>query len=277
MSKIQAVLPVSLKDINRSKILLQSLNTFFDPDSLDKILIIVPEIEPMKSMLSSFPLKFKTRLLIEKEIIPEKDWKKFNKKDGWIKQQILKIQAAKYITTDFYLCLDADIICFKDTDYSKLIKNNRPIANIELKSFHQKWWNKSHKVLKTPKTNSKNGIGVTPSILITNEVLGLIKHLEASYKQSFIKTLCQKKGWTEYTLYWLYLEFCTNKNLYKHDEILYGESIWQSSVKTKTLFDTVFRNENTGYFIVCQGTTVTDEQAYEMSKCFLGEWNMNRD
>lgn len=274
MPKIQAVLPIALRDINRSKILFQSLNTFFDPDSLDLILIIVPELEPIESMLSSFPVKFTTKLLTEKELIPEGDWKGFLKKKGWVKQQILKIQAAKYTKTNFYLCLDADIICIRDTDYSKLIKNNKPIANIELKSYHKKWWNKSQKVLKTPKSNSKNGIGVTPSILITSEVLGLIKHLEMKYKQSFVKTLCQKKDWTEYTLYWLYIELCNNESLYVHDDTLYGESIWQSSIKTKTLFDTVFNKSNKGYFIVCQSTTVTDEQAYEMSKCFLGEWDM---
>ena len=274
MSKIQAVLPIALRDINRSKILFQSLNTFFDPDSLDLILIIVPELEPMKNMLSSFPVKIKTRLLTEEEIIPEEYWEKFNKKEGWVKQQILKIQAAKYITTDFYLCLDADIICIRDTDYSKLIKNNRPIANIELKSYHKKWWNKSQKVLKIPKSISKNGIGVTPSILITNEVLGLIKHLETIYKQPFVKTLCQKKKWTEYTLYWLYIEFCNNEDLYNHDDIMYGESIWHSSRITKTLIDTVFSQKNRGYFIVCESMTITDEQAYEMSKRFLGEWNM---
>lgn len=274
MSKIQAVLPIALRDINRSKILFQSLNTFFDPDSLDLILIIVPDLEPMQGMLSSFPVKFKTKLIAEKEIIPEEDWKKFNKKEGWIKQQILKIQAAKYITTDFYLCLDADIICIRDTDYSKLIKNNRPIANIELKSYHKKWWNNSNKILKIPKSTSKNGIGVTPSILITNEVLGLIKYLETIYKQPFVKTLCKKKGWTEYTLYWLYIEFRNNEDLYNHDDIMYGESIWHSSRITKTLFDTVFNQKNRGYFIVCESITISDEQAYEMSKRILGEWKM---
>ncbi len=273
MSKMDAILPISCDDINRSKILFHSLNMFFETASLGTVYLIVPEAQPMEELLSQITLKFKTKVLTDAEVIPQREWRRYNKKKGWIKQQILKLVSAKYINTDFYICFDADIICIRPVCYSDIIMENRPIANIEPKSLHKKWWNRSRKILKAPKNENTQGLGVTPSILITKEVLNLIQHIENIYDRPFVEVLCSKKHWTEYTLYWAFLESLKKEDLYNHENIIYGESIWHSSTLNQSLFDTVFSEKNRGFFIICQSRTISDKEAYKLSKRILGEWS----
>jgi len=53
-------------------------------------------------------------------LIPET---KFLKIQGWYLQQLIKLAIAEHIKTDFYLTLDADVICVKPVYFSDLVKD----------------------------------------------------------------------------------------------------------------------------------------------------------
>lgn len=126
---------------------------------------------------------------------------------GWHFQQFLKIIAAKYIDTEWYLCLDVD--CFL-TGYSDFFVSDKPKLNIE--STHREWWAKSayNLNLKIPNVTC----GVTPMFIHT---ASMSKIIDRFGEQGIIDLL--NKGCTEYTLYWTY---CMNSHdLYHYENLSY--------------------------------------------------------
>jgi len=281
MQKIQFISPISIKDAQRATIMLKSINKFFEPESLESLVLLVPDKELFENLIKSLNLNFPVEIIKETDIIPEKDLKKYNAKTGWIKQQLLKMMAAHIVRTKFYLCLDADVICFKKADYQSLVRAGKPITTIEPKSKHLRWWKDSAYVLRIPESKSNRGIGATPSILIKDEVINMMNHIEKTYKRSFINVLCNwwwtesyflKRNWTEYSLYWSYLEYSQKSSLHSDEEDVYGKSIWKSDKSdiTEETFKTIFSQRNTGYFTVCQSTRIPDSTVFEMAAKYLG-------
>ncbi len=66
--------------------------------------------------------------------------KSIQKCGGWRKQQLLKIAIANLVENEFYLTLDADVICLKPLDESKLIINGKALLQYEQRAQHPKWW-----------------------------------------------------------------------------------------------------------------------------------------
>ena len=151
----------------------------------------------------------------------------------------IKLLASKYVTTDFYMTLDADIVLLQPFNLSQIINHQgKAIYENEARSVHQHWWEGSERFLQVPLSVNRtekdsSGFGVTPALLSTYGsllTLGRIQQLyglgrEASVnshgflassnqhcKGSYLDTWIDGFGhdgiiWSEYTLYRVALDY----------------------------------------------------------------------
>jgi hypothetical protein len=280
MNKISAVVPVAPWDLLPSQLLFKSLNKYFDPESIDTVFIVYPDKPLMKKHVESLNPGFNYSVINEEDIIPSEDYGLFKKRKGWFRQQIVKMYISRRVKTEFYICLDSDLLCIKPTSYDDLIKNGKPGLNVESKNLHAYWWKQAQKVLKLPDSHYSEGMSSSTNIFITKETLGLIDYIEKTYKKSFSRALLNwfwtnsyifRRQWTEYKLYWSYIEFRGKTEAYDPGNKIWGKSIWKITEHVDdNLFKEILSPQNEGYFVVWQSPRVSYEQICEKAVQYLG-------
>jgi len=228
---ISIVIPCIYKDISRFRNLLLSINIFVPKDIFEKIYIIVPDddynqfFEFIKLQKEIFELQDKINIIKESNLIPLNTFSKnrlffLKHKDGWFKQQILKLAIADKINTKFYLILDSDCLFIKKLNSSDLFieKNNTVLSFLQEEEnyIHDKWWNGSAEFLGITKpflASLKSGIGVTPQILSVDIVKKLCLFIkDKSPNDEWYSILWSNRVvhfysfeiWTEFNLYYLF-------------------------------------------------------------------------
>ena len=78
-----------------------------------------------------------------------------------------------------------------------------------------------------------------------------------------------RKKWTEFTLYWSYVDYKQLTHLYSREDIIYGKSIWFDKEVSENTFQEILSDKNLGYFTVCQSTGVSDEVVFNMVERYL--------
>jgi hypothetical protein len=280
MNKISAVVPVAPWDLMPSQLLFKSLNKYFDPESLDMVFIVFPDKPVMEELLESLNLRFRYTVINEEDIIPVEDYPLFKKRKGWFRQQIVKMYISKRVRTEYYICLDSDLLCIRPTAYHDLIKNGKPGINIESKAVHDYWWKQSQMVLKFPESPHATGMSSSTNIFITDETKDLIAYIEKTYRKSFSRALLNwfwtdsyifRKQWTEYKLYWLFIEHKNKVDAYDPNNKIWGKSIWKITERVdEELFKEIMSPSNEGYFIIWQSPKVSYEQICEKASLYLG-------
>ncbi len=228
---ISAVLPLKasgsydVNDLKRAHILFTSLQTFVAAGTISEIFVLVPaaEVELVQQEYSCWQ-DLNIKVMAEDDLLPE--FKKYPKMRGWRKQQLLKIAIANLVENEFYLTLDADVICLKPLDESKLIIEGKALLQYEQRSQHPKWWKSSARILNMdPNVGPKElGMTVTPALLSRTLSKKLMAELSpktsfAKLAQNWVDALCSlhdpanpknwwigrflKLKWTEYSLYYL--------------------------------------------------------------------------
>lgn len=280
MNKISAFVPVAPWDLMPSQLLFKSLNKYFDPESLEMVVIAYPYKPVMEEYLKALKPRFNYTVINEEDVIPADDYALFKKRKGWFRQQIVKMYISQSVKTEFYICLDSDLLCIKPTSYHDLIKNGKPGINLESKDVHAHWWRQSQKVLKLPDSPHSMGMSSSTNILITKETCDLITYIEKTYKRSFTRTLLNwywinsyvfRRHWTEYKLYWLFIEYKNKVDAYDPQNKIWGKSIWKTTEQVDDkLFQEILGPGNDGYFIVWQSPKVSYEQICEKAAQHLG-------
>ena len=255
--RISIAIPSIYKDIFKLRNLLFSINKYVSNDLIKIIFIIVPDNDLTIFTAFNFfendtVLKTKISFIKESELIPpinafgEKNYFFFRNKNGWFKQQILKLAISFQIKTKFYLILDSDCVFIKSFQFSDafLEKNNSILSYLQEEEIfvHDKWWKGSAKLLgiTEPFLNSlKTGIGVTPQILSVEIIKELCHFIESkSEKEKWYTILWSNRIqiyppmiWTEYTLYYLFAVrsgILNNYHIMKKNCIAnYNESVWE--------------------------------------------------
>jgi hypothetical protein len=84
-------------------------------------------------------------------------------------QMALKLLVSKVIDTDFYICLDADVVLLEDFEFGDLVHQDKAIFHNENRfSEHPNWWESTESYLNvSSRFPSKQGFGVTPAVLST--------------------------------------------------------------------------------------------------------------
>lgn len=188
---------------------------FFKKSDISQFYIICPksDIDILKTALSEIDLPF---ILIDENNVCSYEG------IDWYKQQIIKLNMAGIIKTEYYLVLDSDIFLTKPFSYSdmfcsgKLKMSSEKFCKGNISDFavNPSWWESSCKVLNYNITDlyERDLMSVTPQILITSIVKELIQRL-INIDRYWPKLICDNKC-TEFTLYYIHLLQTKKENLY---------------------------------------------------------------
>jgi hypothetical protein len=240
--KYSLVLPTRGLENGYLKLIFKSYEKYLDLNSLHKIIIINPKksqlFENLKDFVPEILISFclfvddETFLEISETISP------------WYKQQIIKLLVYRHVKTETYLVLDDDIFLIDHLCYDDLKLNDKwkysseKYSDLDKKTFSAlSWWNGSSNLLifdledkLKDSSFSDHLINVTPQILITNVVENLIFYLINLYGEFWIDNFV-KSGATEFSCYWLYLNFTNQADKYT-DEC---DNLWTNDSKTNLL------------------------------------------
>ncbi|WNO11320.1 DUF6492 family protein [Teredinibacter sp. KSP-S5-2] len=276
---ISAVIPVKLRHcekkegIKQCELLFRSLSKFCQEGTFKKIFVICPSIDLLElNVLSERWPELSIEVVDENVLIGHLRMKGFV--DGWVLQQIIKLKAHELVETDFYLTFDGDCLCIRNMGYEDLVNDNKALIQLEDKKIHSQWWKGAAEVLDYPLDFNKIGMSVTPAILSRDVVKGLINELSLKYAswESKLLSYCikfvngQPRGWlphqiwSEYTLYFLYLE---KHGLLWDYHFTFGGEYWEETLISKKCCwvideydqlepEILFNGEGRGFFSVIQ-------------------------
>jgi hypothetical protein len=208
---------------------------------------------------------------------------------GWFRQQLIKLKMATIIESSYYLVLDADVICCKPVSYAQLIPDGRALLTRAQKTTQPDWWKWAGHLLGTPPRiwkfglkswkpsfrTSGMGMGVTPGILSTRHTLDLIDYLQDLWRLPLGELLSDHR-FTEYTLYYLYLEMNGLVDQVHQSNFPVrcsgsGANTWHKEQFEQWNVDRLFTDLiQPGFFTVCQSNTVIPAEAvWRKVSCFL--------
>ena len=314
-SKIDAIVPITLKDYSRFVILDRTIRHFCK-DLFNIIWVVVPDrdLKEIKAQVKDTMY----RVISDSDLVPE--FKLFPNRGGWFNQQLIKLAIASRVETDFYLTLDADVICVRPTCFSDLVKDGRAVYYQYSPEFEfPEWYEWAYRVLSLPGHPNQAYYNVTPSILSRDAVLQLQDYLlkcslsqlktfrgfnpksrnswlllKVKLAQILLHRGSQRRqqllGWRSYLLrsipwteYSLYYTFCTTQGLLDRYHIRTGNciystesSIWYKEDYTKWNPVSWFNREQDFFFCVLQSTTeISPVEVWEKIKPYLLISNTN--
>jgi len=209
--------------------LLRSFLRYFDSEDLAEFLIIAPDIEiaaidsiirPIVHDDPRYVILGETSLGLELDSATKQI---SNGPPGWVIQQLLKLLAANRVRSSYYLTLDSDILCIKPVTCDRLFIDQRPITNVERPEDYLRLYTssialreyrvKQDRYLCSARCLGFDGdpnrsyfFGETPVILRTQVVRKLLSYLDERLFPSFQSKLLSSFGWTEYGLYFQFVE-----------------------------------------------------------------------
>jgi len=285
-------------ELDRLKnIQLKSLRKFLDPTILQDFFIIASreDIATIKDdLLRSYP-EFPFVFVVEDQLCPS-----ITGGAGWTKQMILKLAVANLVQTDYYLTLDTDVFLTKPLSEADLLQDGKLVYQKENPDTHKKWWKSSAHLLRVDPDRvlrKEFAMGVTPEYLVTEVCRKLQAEIESlhgtrdwafwlmtsrmskkSLLNKVIRKLCgsapflaavlpkerveQIRGcdWTEYSLYWTYLDKLQLAERYyaAGGRQLYGNCIWgEGDIKEQdlgTLMGKAFSDNAQYHFSIIQSS-----------------------
>lgn len=308
-SKLDAVVPITLKDYGRFVILERTIHHFCK-DLFNTIWVVVPDrdLKEIKDRIKD-PIYC---IISDSELIPE--FKLFPNRGGWFNQQLIKLAIASRVETDFYITLDADVICVRSIDFSDLIKDGQAVYyQYPPKFAFPEWYEWADRVLNLLPCPNRAYYNVTPSVLSRDVVLQLQAYLtECSSSQlknftnfnlrtrnswlllqtKLVQTLLPKNshlrqqflGWESYLLrnipwteYSLYYTFCEAQGLLDKyhaniDHCIYSteSSVWYQDDYTRWNPESWFSGERNFFFCVFQSTAeISPAEIWEQVKLYV--------
>jgi len=128
---------------------------------------------------------------------------------GYITRMIVKLAAAEWVPTDFFLTLDADVVCVRPTSYASLIQQEKAAVKTGKMSFETLYqWKGASNVLDAPPSLLADEIayGGVPSLYHRAAVHKLKTYLEMVYMQPWRYSLLRYLfGWSDYSLYYTFV------------------------------------------------------------------------
>jgi hypothetical protein len=280
---MDAVLPLTLRDYERSLLLRRSLARFFT--GLGTLHMVVPtrELADVEQRLAAHPADgVRVSLVAEDELVPE--LRSFPRLRGWYRQQLAKLAIADRVASPFYITFDADVLATRPVSPDDLAPGGRAPCHVLENDDHPDWYRGSARVLGQQPVREGILHNVTPAVLSRNGVRELARFLgdrcragqfapglqglrQRIAKVRFAKHasfepwrlyLASGAPWTEYALYFTFLETSGRFDEYHTLSPLciydVERSIWRSKAKTFDDFDPapLFEGSGPPYFVVIQ-------------------------
>ena len=259
----------------RTTLLLRSFVAQFNQDDLADFFIVCPnrDLGCFSKLIRSITSDSRYEVVPEEDICrclnPISMTSEAGK--GWHRQQIVKLAISEYVSTKYYLTLDSDIVCYRPFSYHHLVAHDRAITNCETYSDYSRIYSesfaareiriKNHRynqagmLLGCPCLHRRQHVvhGETPVVLCTEIVRELRAHLTARFQREWSEVLLTAEGWTEYGLYYHFLEMIGKKDEYCEyagcNAVLDLErSVWQASANYQ-----VVRSYDADHFARCEG------------------------
>ena len=225
---MDAVLPLTWRDVPRAGILLRSLRRHFD--GLGDLWVVCPDAQrsAIERECAKHPLA--VRVLAESALVPELGLTPWL--GGWFRQQLVKLAIHERVKSELYLTLDADVICIKPVSPGQIAPRGLAPCHTVLRDLHPDWYRQSEAVLGMRAPRQGISHNVTPAILHRRAVAALAEYLGELGRQrrfalgvrglkqrlaflavpfragdeSWRLLLASSAPWTEYAIYYTYLE-----------------------------------------------------------------------
>ncbi len=286
MPSLDAVVPVLPRDLQRFSLMARSLQRFLP--ELGRLYVVVPDA----AYLALVPQIRRLAGTLDVEIVPEQRWvpemKSFAHLPGWYRQQLVKLAAAEYVSTSYYLTLDADVVCTRRATTAQLLPGGRAACFVIPRDDHPDWYDGAEATLalRAPRRGVLHN--VTPVVWATEAVRDLLTHLDGVAERrsyaSGVRGLQQRlfftlhrlgphrqqrpwRGWlaasapwAEYAMYFTWLEATGRFERYHFlsDYCIYDieRSIWwKSDDFDGSDLTPVFEGSGPPFFIVIQSNT----------------------
>lgn len=201
-----------------------------DLNSLQEFIIVCPEKDfKYVQILSYYYPEIPFRYYKDEDIVKEEC-------SGWMKQQLIKLNIAKYVKTNMYIPLDGDLLLLKKLTYDDLFSEKKIKYSSEIYqeqnnsnfSVNSNWVKNSCDMLKYPLEKVQRVMSVTPQILYTSYVLELLDEYGPFFNKTFIEKEC-----TEFSLYWIYL--LKRKLHHNYIDCTYKNPLWRHERDTNVL------------------------------------------
>jgi hypothetical protein len=271
---MEAVLPLKIKPAGRSTnlggaaMLCHSLAHFWHDTTPLLLTVICPreELAETREALAPTPPGVILRFVPETGLVPSLDDNPAF--SGWRRQQVLKLAAFARVRSDFYLCLDADVLCVKPIKVSLLLPGGKALTQYGSRRRHADWWRNSAAFLKVEPNLDRPGMRVTPAVLSRRIVERFYRALSPAGTDRSWHTLMQTDkgsagGWTEYTLYHLFAENAGLMDRYHVSyaefraldrELISGKSVWSTQDSAAWDPAMLFDPRDQGMFAVLQSS-----------------------
>ncbi len=285
---MDAILPLTLRDIERAEILRASLAKYFP--ELGTLWVVVPDAQVSKIEEKLARQSVKTanlRVVPETTIVPE--FALTPTLGGWYRQQLIKLAIAEHVTSPAYLTLDADVICTRPFSVADLAPAKVPYFVIQENS-HPDWYRQSAATLGMKSIRKGILHNVTPAVLVRDAVFEIRDYFERRPLSLTLRGLRQavvlaraslgKKPelarwrlmlaagfpWTEYALYYTFLEATGHIGRYhvEAEQPIYDieRSCWQKDKRNFSEWDpeACFEGEGPPWFVIVQSNTRIDPE-----------------
>lgn len=276
MPSLDAVLPLVPRDCERFELLARSLERHLS--DLGTLWVVVPDSAHAQISRQVNSSRLPLQVIGESEWAP--DLGKLPLR-GWYKQQLIKLVASQFVRGEFYLTLDADVICTRRCGFVDLVPDGKARCYVMHQSDHRDWYDGAQAALGMEPVRRDILHNVTPVVWATAGVKKTVAHLESRAKRRhfagglrglrqrahallarnsaapWMNYLAPATPWAEYALYFTYLEATGQFDLYhSHSDVCIYDierSLWKN---TKSLDgwdpSPLFEGEGPPYFAVLQ-------------------------
>ncbi len=208
-------IPTCTRDLEQLRYLMYSLANFLDAECYDKVYIAWIDRLPFRGFPDSIPNEMSQRIIVLDfdQLIS----RRFVKRDGWLLQQVAKLNFSKLAKCEYYIVLDSKNLALRKIKLDYLLKDSKAISVTVSRDAHIKWWRGAAWALRHPgllvHSEQKVLSSITPSIFNRDVVLRLLEDLEniheTSFERFFLKTRPIRSRFmrpTEFSLYYTFLD-----------------------------------------------------------------------
>jgi hypothetical protein len=269
--------------VARFTLFLRSFLHMFRQDDLCEFIVVCPagQCAAVRDIMSTATCDPRYIVVAESDVAPGVDAvlkADAEGRGGWYAQQIVKLAAHRIVKTPHYVVLDSDLVCIRPCGHASFIAGGRPLLNVESVEDYARLYTggfaskeigiKSERRVQslrilgrdTGNANHATFYGETPVILSAPHVASMLRDLERSHGKDWTAVLTEQCGWTEYGLYFGYLDALgLTDTVYRpagSDAILSLEkSVWQetSNYRSVRAYDYAhFFCDDRGYFVAIQ-------------------------
>jgi hypothetical protein len=254
LPKFSIITPTYINDFDNVKYLCESIDAFCILDYIHYLVVPASDVNKFKILEGG------KRVVLSKESVLKKHgfyklpfpskinlfglYKKIVKEkwylpgcgilSGWLVQQLIKISALDYTSSEYLIFVDSDVILTRDFTEKNIFVDG------DLKFFEKKidhkmkehlsWWANACQLLGVNADSPGNYIGQFV-FWKACDLKGMINRIESNNSMHWSRVLSKLKVVSEYILYGCYIKKCKMSQGYFMDSKGLTTSIWNSELK----------------------------------------------